>query len=66
VKDLPLHVGHDVPRVVFVPVPVQGLGHGAELDQKLAGQVSRLDLAALLLTEPEQGRLVLPHDNSGI
>jgi hypothetical protein len=33
-------------RGLFVPVPVQGLGRGAELDQEVAGHVLRLDLAA--------------------
>jgi len=34
---------------MFVPVPVQGLRNGAELDQEVAGQVSGLDLAPLFL-----------------
>ena len=37
VKDLPLNVRYNVPGVVFVPVPVQGLRHGAELNKEVAG-----------------------------
>src|SRR5437868_6063036 len=35
-KDLALNVRHDLAGVFLVPVPVQPLGHGAELDQKVA------------------------------
>ena len=65
-KDLPLHLGHDLAGVAFVPVPVEMLGHGAELDDQVAGQVLGLDLAALLPPEPEQGRLVVAHDDPGV
>jgi hypothetical protein len=47
-------------------LPVQLLGHGAELNQEVAGQVLRLNLAPLFLPEPEQRRLVVPHDGPGV
>jgi hypothetical protein len=37
VKHLPLHLGDDLPGVLLVPVPVQLLGHAAELNQQVAG-----------------------------
>jgi len=46
VKNLPLHLGNDLPGVLLVPVPVQLLGHGAKLNQEVAGQVLGIDLAA--------------------
>ena len=52
--------------VFLVPVPVEVLGHGAELDQEVAGQVLGLDLAALFPPEADQGRLVVAHDDPGV
>ena len=37
-----------------------------ELDDQVAGQVLRLDLAALLPPQPQQGRLVVAHDDPGV
>ena len=44
-KHLPLHVGGNLPGVLRVPVPVQLLGYGAELNQEVARQVFGVDLA---------------------
>ena len=38
----------------------------AELDDEIAGQVLRLDLAALFPPEPQQGGLIIAHDDPGI
>ncbi len=65
-KDLPLHLSDDMAGVLLVPVPVQMLGHRAELDQEVAGQVLGFDLAPLLPPEAEQRRLVIAHDDPGI
>ena len=54
------------PGVALVPGPIEVLGGEAELDNEVAGQVLRADLAALLLPQAEQGLLVLPHDDAGI
>ena len=54
----PLHVCDRAARVAFVPAPVQFLGHDAELDDKIAGQLLRFDLAALFLLQPDQRRVV--------
>jgi hypothetical protein len=65
-ENLPLHLRDDMAGVLLVPAPVQMLGHSAELDQEVAGQVLGFNLAALLLPEAEQGRLVLAHDDPGV
>ena len=65
-KHLPLHVVDDLAGVALVPVPVEVLGHGAELDDQVAGEVFRLDLAALLPPQPDQGGFVIAHDDPGI
>jgi hypothetical protein len=65
-KYLSLHLGDDLPGIFLVPVPVQVLGHAAELDQEVAGQVFRLDFTALFSPKPKQGRLVLSHDDPRI
>ena len=66
VKHLPLHLGDDLAGIALVPVPVEVLGHGAELDDQVAREVLRLDLAALLPPEPEQGGFVVAHDDPGV
>ena len=52
--------------VALVPAPVEVLGHGPELDDQVARQVLRLDLAALLAPEAQQGGLVVAHDDPGV
>ena len=65
-KHLPLHLGDDLAGIAFVPVPVEMLGHGAELDDQVVREVLGLDLAALFPPQPEQGGLVVAHDDPGI
>ena len=65
-KNLPLHVGDDMVAVLLVPASVQMLSHRAELDQKVAGQIRRLDLAPLFLPKAAQRRLVFAHNSPGI
>ena len=45
---------------------LRGFGHQAELDDEVAGQVLRLDLASFLPPEPEQGGFVAAHDDPGV
>ena len=61
-----LDLGEDLAGVAFVPVPVEGLGHDPELDDEVAGEVLRLDLAALFPPQAEQGGLVIAHDDPGV
>jgi len=42
------------------------LGDSAELDQKVARQILRFDLAAFLSLQTEQRRLVVAHNDAGI
>jgi hypothetical protein len=49
-----------------IPAAIELLGGKPELDNKVAGQVLRLDLATLFSPEPDQGRLIIAHDNPGI
>ena len=65
-KNLPLHLDDHLPGVVFVPVPVQRLGHRAELDQEVAGQVFRLDLAPFFFPEADERHLIFAHNDPGI
>ena len=59
-------VGEDLAGVAFEPVAVEGLGHHPELDDEVAGEVLRLDLAALFPPQAEQGSLVVAHDDPGV
>ena len=65
-KHLPLHLDDDLAGVAFVPVPVEVLGHGAELDDQVVREVFRLDLAALFPPQAEQGGFIVAHDDPGI
>ena len=56
----------DLAGIALVPAPVELLGRGPELDDEVAGQVLRLDLAALLPPEAEQGGFVVAHDDPGV
>jgi hypothetical protein len=52
--------------ISLVPDPIEGLGHQAELDYEVAGQVLGLGLAALFPPKAVQGRLVSAHDDAGV
>jgi hypothetical protein len=64
--DPPLHVFDRMARVALIPAPVQLLGHVAELDDQLIGQILRLDFAALLPPQPHQCNLVIAHDDARV
>src|SRR5580704_19397808 len=42
------------PGIALIPVPIEGLGHEAELGDEIAGEVLGFDFAALLLPEAQQ------------
>ena len=65
-KHLPLHLGHDLAGIALVPVPVEVLGHGAELDDQVVREVLGLDLAALFPPQAEQGGFIVAHDDAGV
>ncbi len=52
--------------VALIPVPIEVFRGGAELDDQDAGQVLRFDLSSFLAPEPDQGSLVVPHDDPSI
>ena len=52
--------------IELVPAAVEVLGDQAELDDQDARQVERSLLPALLPPEPQQGLLVLAHDDPGV
>ena len=58
-SNLPLDILDGLAGVALVPVPVEVLGHGAELDDQVGREVLRLGLAALLAPQPEQGGFVV-------
>ena len=64
--DLPLDVRNHLDRIGLKPAPIKLLGHHPELDDEIAGQVLRLDLAALFPPEPKQRLFIVAHDDPGI
>src|SRR5262249_25469004 len=64
--DPALDVG-DVPDgVALVPRAIELFGGGPELNDEVAGQVLRLNLAPFLLPEADKGRFVIAHDDPGV
>src|SRR6516162_2694101 len=66
VLDPPLHLRNDVPGIALEPMPVEGLGHQANLDDEIVGEILRLGLAAFLTPQAQQGSLIAPHDHPGV
>ena len=64
--DLPLHIGKQLPGISLIPAPVQVLRRNTKLNDQIAGQVLRLDLATLFAPEPEEGGFIVAHDDSRI
>ena len=64
--DVLLDVGDDLTGIGLVPAPIKVFGDRPELDDEVAGQVLRLDLAALFLPQPDQGGFVVAHDDPGV
>ena len=55
--DGPLHVGDRLAGIGLIPAPIEVLGHYPKLDDEIAGEILRLDLAALFAPEPKQSEL---------
>src|SRR5215469_8038944 len=64
--DPPLHLRNDVPGIALEPIPVEGLGHEAKLDDEVVGEVLRLGLTAFLAPQPQQGSLIAPNVDPGV
>src|SRR5262249_13724445 len=52
--------------ITLEPVPIQGLGHDPDLNNKVPREVGWLDLAALLAPEAEEGGFIISHDYPGV
>ena len=65
-RDLALDVGNDLAGIGLVPAAIEVLRHDPELDDKIAGQVLRLDLAALFPPKPQKSVLIIAHDDPGV
>jgi hypothetical protein len=61
-----LLINNDLAGFGFVPAPVEILGSKAELDKEIVGEILRLNLAAFLSPEPQQGDFIVPHNNPSI
>jgi hypothetical protein len=56
-----LDIGDHLPGIRFIPAAIELFRGEPELDQEIAGQVLRFDLAALLAPKPDIfGNLRLP------
>ena len=47
-------------------MPVEGFSRYAELDDEVAGEVLRLDFAAFLPPEAEQGGFIVAHNDANV
>jgi hypothetical protein len=64
--DLPLDVCKYLTGVGLIPAPIEVLGGQAELDDEIAREVFRLDLAPLLTPKAEESILIVAHNDPGI
>ena len=52
--------------VALVPIPVEGFGYEAELDDEVTGQIFGPGFAPLLLPEANEGCFIVAHDDPGV
>jgi hypothetical protein len=57
--NLPLHIRKHLTGIGLVPAPVQLLGGNAKLDNKIAGEIFRLDFASFLAPEPSLSPMMI-------
>jgi hypothetical protein len=62
----PLDIPDHLAGVGLIPTPVQVLGHTAQLDKEVAGQVLRLHFSTLLLPQAQEGGLVAAHNDASV
>ena len=55
--DPALHVPQDLPRIALEPVPVEGLGHDPQLDDKVAGEVFGFEFASFFTPEAKEAAI---------
>ena len=61
-----LDIGDHLSGIGLVPAAIKVLRGEPELDNKIAGQILRLDLAALLAPEADQSSFIVAHDDPGV
>ena len=61
-----LYVCKQLSGIDLIPASVQVLGRNTELNDEIARQVLRLDLAPLFPPEPEEGGFVIAHDHTSV
>jgi hypothetical protein len=61
-----LNVSYGFPSIALVPAPIESLSCFAELDGEVPGQVLGFKVAAFLLPQAQEGRLVDTHDDPRI
>jgi hypothetical protein len=66
VPDPALDVPHPPAGIALVPGPVEVLGGRPQLHDEVAREVLGFDFAPLLLPEPDQGGVVVAHDDPGV
>jgi hypothetical protein len=66
VPDLFLDICNDLAGIGLIPVPVQLLSGQPKLDNEIAGQVLRLDLASFFLPKAEEGTFIIVHNDPSI
>ena len=59
--DPALDIHDDLVGIAFEPAPIELFGRRPELDDEVVRQVLGFDLAALLVPEPDECPLVIPH-----
>ena len=64
--DAPLHVADLPAGVALIPGAIELLGCSPKLHYEVAREVLRLGLASFLPPQPDQGGLVVAHDDSGV
>jgi hypothetical protein len=61
-----LDSSEDLAGVAFEPVAVEGFGHDPKLDDEVARQILRLNLAAFLPPQPDEGGLIVTYDDASV
>ena len=61
-----LNIRDDLPGICLIPATIEVLGDNPELNNEIAGQVLWLNLAALFPPKPQQGCLVIAHDDPSV
>jgi len=61
-----LDVRDRMARIALVPCPIERLGHEAELDDEVGGQVLGFDFAALFPPQAQERAFIRAHDDAGV